>query len=107
MEILQLSISLTETFGNSGRPTCDLDVHGSLVMPRHVLRLHRDLVNAWASIAMLDGLIRHRQVLIDGPHPVPEVHLVFGATGVALVGGNSDGQQVPSDGRLEKGMWKR
>lgn len=35
---------------------------------------------------MLDGLIRHRQVLVDGPNPVAEVHLVLGATGVALLG---------------------
>lgn len=71
----------------SGRPTCDLDVHGGLVVPRHVLSLHRDLVNSWVFIAMLDGLICHRQVLVDGPKPIAEVHLVLCATGVALLDG--------------------
>lgn len=59
-------------------------------MPRHVLRLHLHLVNAWVFVAMLDGLVRHRQVLVDGPHPVAEVHLILGAAGVALMGSNSE-----------------
>lgn len=57
-------------------------------MPRHVLGLHCDLVNTWIFEAMLDGLIRHRQVLVNGPHPVAEVYLVLSAAGVTLPGGN-------------------
>ncbi len=37
---------------------------------------------------MLDGLICHCQILVDGPNPITEVHLVLGATGVALLGKN-------------------
>ncbi len=43
---------------------------------------------------MLDGLISHRQVLVDGPNPVAEVHLVLGAAGVALFGRKEDSQQI-------------
>lgn len=53
-------------------------------MSGHVLRLHLHLVNARVLVAMLDGLVRHRQVLVDGPKAVPQVHLVLGAAGVAL-----------------------
>lgn len=74
----------------SGRLTCDLDVHGSLIMPCHILGLHCDLVNARVFIAMLDGLICHRQVLVDGSDPITEVHLVLGTAGVTLVGRNKD-----------------
>lgn len=70
--------------GLCGRPTCDLDEHGGLIVARHVLCLHCDLVNARTFIAMLDGLICHCQILVDGPKPVSKVHLVLGATGVAL-----------------------
>lgn len=55
-------------------------------MSRHILSLHRDFVNAWIFVAMLDGLICHRQVLVDGPNPIAEVHLVLGAAGVTLLG---------------------
>lgn len=70
--------------------TCDLNVHGGLVVPCHVLCLHCDLVNAWFFVAMLDGFICHRQVLVNGPNPVAEVHLVLGAAGVALCKQNKD-----------------
>lgn len=57
-------------------------------MSRHVLSLYCDLVNTRTFIAMLDGLICHCQVLVDGPDPIAEVHLVLGAASVALSGGN-------------------
>ena len=58
-------------------------------MSRHVLGLHRDLVNTWIFKAMLDGLIRHCQVLVNGPHPIAEVYLVLSAAGVTLPGANA------------------
>lgn len=66
--------------------TCDLDVHAGLVVPCHVLGLHCDLVNTWIFVAMLNGLICHCQVLVDSPNSVAEVHLILGATCVALLG---------------------
>lgn len=49
-----------------------------------VLRLHGDFVHARGFVAVLDGLVRHRQVLVDGPDAVAQIHLVLGAAGVAL-----------------------
>lgn len=40
--------------------TCDLDVHGGLVMSCHVLRLHLHPVHARALVTMLDGLVCNR-----------------------------------------------
>lgn len=51
---------------------------------------------------MLDRLIRHRQVLVDGPNPVAEVHLVLGATGVALLGRNEDSEQIQIEQKKQK-----
>lgn len=78
----------------TGRPTCDLDVHGGLILPCHVLCLYSDLVNAWIFVTMLDGLVCHCQILVDGPNPVAEVHLVPSATGVTLVRTNEDFQPI-------------
>lgn len=69
---------------NVTSPTCDLDVHGGPVVSRHVLCLHGDFVNPRLFVAMLDGFICHRQVLVNGPKAVAEVHLVLGAAGVSL-----------------------
>lgn len=64
--------------------TCDLDVEGGVVVAGVVLGPHGDAVDPQALVAVLDGLVRHGQVLVDGPHPVPQVHLVFSVAGVAL-----------------------
>ena len=68
----------------SGGLTYDLDVHGGAGVAGHVLGLHGHPVDAGGLVAVLDGLVRHRQVLVDGPHAVAQVHLVARAAGVAL-----------------------
>lgn len=70
--------------------TCDLDVEGGMVMASIVLCPHGDPVDTQALVAVLDGLICNRQVLVDGPHAVPQVHLVLGAACVTL-GKNNKG----------------
>ena len=70
------------------RLTCDLDVHGGLVVPCDILSLHCNLVYAWLFVAMLNGFICHRQILVDGSDSVTQVHLVLGAAGVTLFGRN-------------------
>lgn len=69
-------------------PTCDLDIHGGLVMPCNVLCLHCNLINARFFIAVLDGLISHCQILVNGTNTITQVHLVLGATAVTLLGRN-------------------
>lgn len=68
-----------------GNPTCDLDVHGSLIVSSHILSLHFDLVNAWIFITVLDGFISHSQVLVNCPYPITKIHLILGAAGVTLL----------------------
>lgn len=68
--------------------TCDLYVEGGVVVAGVVLGPDGDAVHPQRIVAVLDGLVRYRQVLVDGPHSVPQVHLVLGAAGVTL-GGNA------------------
>lgn len=68
------------------RRTCDLDVHGGLVVPCNVFGLHCNLVNPRVLVAVLDGLVSHRQVLVNGSDSVTQVYLVLGAACVALLG---------------------
>lgn len=60
-----------------------------------VLRFHRDSVHARAFVAVLDGLVRHRQILVNGSDPVAQIHLVLGAAGVALTAGAEHSKQIP------------
>lgn len=53
-------------------------------MPSCVFGLHGDPVNTGLCVPVLDGLICHSQVAVDGPNTVAQIHLVFGIRGVPL-----------------------
>lgn len=66
--------------------TCDLDIQGGLGVAGGILRLHHHPVNSRLLVAVLDRLVGHGHVLVDGPDPVAQLHLVPGGAAVPLRG---------------------
>lgn len=76
-------------------------------MSRNVLRLHRHLVNAGLFVAMLDGLVGHRQVLVNGSNAVAEVYLIPGTARVALLATKRPVSRLQRKCRREKSAFLR